>query len=374
MRLIIASLSFFITLQAISDTSIETYEVIMPENIQQILELPGRLISKNIETFPDLEALYGEAYQKQLYKYAVMKISNEETDKIFETLISQEIDRESRGPIATMRYIFFNAVGSIIHNIFFNDMPSIYEEYPDVLTKSKQEQTDVVYAWYRKNNQVFLSISALECFIKNKVRFSDKPEDRFGRIIINDEEIYTGFNASLEAINYEVLLPEHLREIFEFPGRLIDNNPETFPDLLIMNDGKQSALYSELQKIILPTENTILSSIENLQKKLGQNGVSRDCHFLLFFLRQAKCFTVDIFNKELQKILIEHPDLGEYPKSEQAQIVHDFCKGKSIVMDIKLMDNFIKEHVRFTDEPEDRFGRLIINGEEVHRGTPQEVE
>ena len=158
----------------------ETHKIIMPEYLQDLLELPNRLMSKNAENFPNLSTI-DEKYQKSFCNFRALGTINVHT-----------------GPWALKGYpfpvIFFFAKADIVfQNIFLISLPAIHENYPDISTKPQQEQADIVYQWL-STKEIFKDLKKMCTTVQNYVRFSNAPEDRFGRLIINGEEVYRGEN------------------------------------------------------------------------------------------------------------------------------------------------------------------------------------
>ncbi len=176
------------SLQASINSETLTYEFFLPENFKSMLNLTGTLVSKNPETFPDLTTLYDDTYKNQLNDFQAMGIPNIELSES----IKEIFKKLSKGGHRHFTLLcFVDNINERIHNIFSSDMLYIRERYPDILTKSKPEQMDIVYEWY-KTQDTILFMEAYGKFIKDHLRFSDAPEDQFGRLIVNDEEVYRG--------------------------------------------------------------------------------------------------------------------------------------------------------------------------------------
>jgi len=174
-----------------------------------------------------------------------------------------------------------------------------------------------------------------------------------------------------ETLTYEFFLPKKFENMLSLTGKLVSKNPEIFPDLETLYDDTYKKQLKDFQAMKI--QNIGLSElIKEMPKKFNKCG-HRHFTFFYFFNNIDDCIH-DIFFSDMPDIRKEHSDILTKPKQEQADIVYETYEAKNITLFMEAYGNFIKEHVRFTDEPEDRFGRLIINGEEVHRGTPQEVE
>jgi len=165
--------------------SYSEFHIIMPEHSKELLELPHRLLSRNAEIFPDLTTI-NEKYQKALRDFKELGTINVHT-----------------GPWALNGFpfpcIFFFAKANItLSSIFLTSIPSLYEKYPDILSKSQQEQADTVYELLC-TQEIFKNLERMCVVVQNNVRFSDAHEDRYGRLIINGVEVYRGIPGKLEA-------------------------------------------------------------------------------------------------------------------------------------------------------------------------------
>jgi len=332
----------------------QTCELFIPEDLRELFELPGRLISKNAETFPDLSTIY-ETYHKQLYDLENMQLH----DNIYLKIV----DKLSLSRIFLKLSLFTLHVSNLIPNIFSSDLPAIYEMHPDILSKSLQEQANIVHDSWESPHKIR--------FIRdfNQVQFSNDPIDRLGRLIINGKEVYRGISDPANTLTYEVILPEHLREIFELPGKLISNNAEIFPELSALDSEHYQTLYSEFQKIRTPEHGHLLFPAETLKSMLGndheqerEDDVRQNAYMLRNFLGSAGKYISSCLKNDIPKIFETHSDILDWSKSKQAKIVHSWYKDKWTFMTIKHIDLFMKKHARFSDAPEDRFGRLIVNG------------
>ena len=345
----------------------QTYELFMPENFRELFELPGRLLSNNAETFPDLSTIY-ETYQKQLYDLEDMQLWHNNLSKITNDPFNV---RDFFG-----LFLFVQDISHMIGHIFFKYLPSAYEMHPDILSKSPQEQANIIYDSCKVYEERMKHISN---FAKNQLQFSNDPIDCLGRLIINGEEVYRGISDPANALTYEVILPEHLRKIFELPGKLISNNSEIFPELSTLNSEHCQTLYDKFQKIITPEYKRLLFPVETLDRILGHNPeqeeedyVRQNACMLRKFLGSVGGHISDFLKKEVPKIFKEFPGILDWSTAEQAKAVYIWYKDKSIFMTIKHIDLFMKKHVRFSDAPGDRFGGLIVNEEKFYGSTHAE--
>lgn len=338
----------------------QTCELFMPENFRELFELPGRLVSKNAETFPDLSIIY-ETYHKQLYDLEDMQLWDNNLSKITEEFFGIQ---DFFG-----LFLFVHDISHMIRGIFFRYLPLTYEKHPDILSKSPQEQADLFYNscqdWERRMKHI-------SDFAKNQVQFSNDSVDRLGRLIISGNEVYRGICDPTNALTYEVILPEHLREIFELPGKLISNNSEIFPELSALDSEHYQTLYSEFQKIRTPEYGHLLFPAETLESMLGndheqegEDDVRQNACMLRNFLGSAGKYISSCLKKDIPKIFETYSDILDWSKSKQTKIVHTWYKDKWIFMTIKHIDLFMKKHARFSDAPENQFGRLIVNGNSV---------
>lgn len=190
MHRIITTLLCFITLQAGTIDHIETLEVIMPESIRRILELPNRLLSRKASIFPDLSSLDRD-FQAQLVSFKTMKINNNDVKQLLAELHrnASVSDIKTRHLAESTYMCFFHQAEETIDHIFSNDISSILRDIPDILAAPKKKQAKLVYQWYEK---YACEMCNLNFFIKQHVRFSDAEEDQWGRLIINGEEVYRG--------------------------------------------------------------------------------------------------------------------------------------------------------------------------------------
>lgn len=367
MQLTIATLLCFMTLQASTITRLDTYEIIIPERFKDIFELSQRLTSKNAEIFPDLSTL-DEKYHKEFYDLEKIQMPDDKVDLMkLENIFTPE---------GMCLSYFFSVGNTTIHNIFVYDLPCIYADFPDILSKTKQEQAEIVHAWYTTKKPHYRQIQwSMQC--NDHIRFSNDHIDQWGRLIINGEEFFSGYHAN--AFSSTIYLPENLRELFELPGRLISNDPEKFPDSYMMQEENYAAQYCSFQRLLTPG-NDFLVPFKTLKKifrkKLDADGAQKNYRLLFHFFGQIDKHISNIL-EEIQKLCKTNQNLFDLPKPAQAKTVYTWFKSKKGLsdtkfIDIKLFDHFINHHVRFNDAPENQWGRFIINGEEVYRGTPRD--
>lgn len=183
---------FLCTLQAANESF--TYKVTLPENLRNIFELPGRLISNSADTFPDFTKLYAEPYRSKYHEFQSLGIPSLQLREAISKLHG-EIDRKTFHENIGF-FVFLNFITSRITEIYSTEMPAICDNQPEILTMTKQEQTSAVYTWYNAQHTSFLN-QEIGDFVKEHVHFSSDADNKFGTLIINGEKICLGTCAEL---------------------------------------------------------------------------------------------------------------------------------------------------------------------------------